>query len=195
MTFRLQQPPFLLFVILSSSLHVGLMFLFPQAKTTFSNVLPQMEVQIYEHIANTARTGSLLPIPVMKPKVERVKEGELPATPDSPTVQTVTSSEVGSSTRQAFVDEYTRDLLLMIQKRNVYPRMAQKMGHTGRVLIRLKIARNGNILESKILETSPYQTLNEAAEKLMGSLPKLRPFPENMTEEEWIFNIPIDYKI
>lgn len=118
----------------------------------------------------------------------------------SQAAETSTAESTGESTNSApttagVKDSYAKDLLVLIHQRKVYPRLAQKMGHRGRLLAQLRVAQDGRILDSQIIESSKYVTLNEAAEKLMRSLPKLKPFPDHIKDKEWVFHIPIDYKI
>lgn len=182
------------YIVLSGSLHVGL-FAFailigrsPTVKTS-----EPMQIEIFE----TSQ-------PVSTVLHKNTKAREMIAPSDVPSTK-VSESEIKSSTRfnpspsgpsQSGIKEtYAKELLVLIHQRKVYPRLAQKMGHRGRLLAKLRIAQDGRILDSQIIEPSPHVTLNEAAEKLMKNLPRLKPFPEDVKEQEWVFHIPIDYKI
>lgn len=105
------------------------------------------------------------------------------------------ASGTGGIPSQGQYDEYTRDVLRMIHQKKIYPRMAQKMGHTGKVRVRLRIARDGSVLQSEVVEESRYSTLNEAARKLLGELGQLKPFPAEVSEKYWVFHVPIEYKL
>ncbi|MBX9766079.1 MAG: TonB family protein, partial [Bdellovibrionales bacterium] len=96
---------------------------------------------------------------------------------------------------QGRYDEYTRDVLRLIHQKKVYPRMAQKMGHTGKIRVRLRIGRDGSVLQSEVVEESRYSTLNEAAKKLLNELGQLKPFPAEVPEKFWVFHVPIEYKL
>ena len=112
----------------------------------------------------------------------------------APVLTTSEATQSGDAQRGQY-DEYTRDLVRLIHQKKVYPRMAQKMGHTGRILVTLKIGRDGSILQSDVVEQSGFSTLNDAAKKLLQDLQKMKPFPEGVSERFWVFHVPIEYKL
>lgn len=182
------------FMILSGSLHVGLF-----ALTTVLGQSPILKtpVPMQIEIFDTTQPISTVVHKNNKTREKNISTEVKTATALVPEDTTSTNSNLPASglTQSGVKDSYAKDLLILIHQRKIYPRLAQKMGHRGRLLAKLRIAQDGRILESQIVEPTPYMTLNEAAEKLMKSLPRLKPFPEDVKDQEWVFHIPIDYKI
>lgn len=187
---------FLWFILMSGLLHVALTLSFSLDKNLSSDapISIATEIQLFEKIASISRVGSIQSV-TSKPKVIPIQTGEGLQKSETESVSKSADLVEGTSTGKAFVDNYTKELLLLIQSRHVYPRLAQKMKHTGSILVRLRVFKDGSIREAVIVQRSAYQSLNDAAQKLVDSLVKLKPFPENIKEQEWIFNIPIEYKI
>lgn len=185
------------FIALSGSLHVGLFaisLLMGRSPVIITDQPVQIELLEASQPASTVVQKKVI-------KTQKLKiPSEIQSSPVSSESAKVTSPTPTSSISTGFSqsgikDSYTKDLLVMIHQRKVYPRLAQKMGHRGRLIAQLRVSQDGRIIDSKIVEPSPHTTLNEAAEKLMKSLPRLKPFPEDVKDQEWVFNIPIDYKI
>lgn len=82
-----------------------------------------------------------------------------------------------------------------IQKKLVYPPQAKRLGHTGTVLVRFRVAQSGKIESSEILESSPFETLNRAARDLIASVGPLAPLPKDLRLEHWSFEIPLEYEL
>ena len=181
---------------MSGLLHVALTLSFSPSKNFSSDTTISMttEIQLFEKIASISRVGSTQSV-ARKPKIVPIQSNEGLQKSETESISKSIDLTEGTSTGKAFVDSYTKELLLLIQSRHVYPRLAQRMKHSGSILIRLSVFKDGSIREAVIVQNSAYQSLNEAAQKLIDGLVRLKPFPENIKEQEWIFNIPIEYKI
>lgn len=92
-------------------------------------------------------------------------------------------------------DRYLYEIRKLLERRKTYPAMAQKMGHTGRVLMRFTLAQDGSVIESEVLEKASYETLNKAADALVRSISKEKPFPHEIRKTTWSITVPIDYAI
>ena len=177
----------------SGSLHVGL-FALALAWGQKSLVTPSepMQIEIFESsmpIKSHQISSQNLTPTVVQDDSNLITKTEALSVPSASEPQSTGVSQSGTK------DSYTKDLLVLIHQRKVYPRLAQKMGQKGRLMALLRVASDGRILESQIVEKTPYVALNEAAEKLVKSLPTLKPFPNSIHEKEWVFHIPIDYRI
>ncbi len=92
-------------------------------------------------------------------------------------------------------DRYLYEIKKLLERRKTYPAMAQRMGHTGRVLMRFTLAKDGSVIESEVLEKASYETLNKAADALVRSISKEKPFPHEIRKTTWSITVPIDYAI
>jgi protein TonB len=92
-------------------------------------------------------------------------------------------------------DRYLYEIKKLLERRKTYPAMAQKMGHTGRVLMRFTLAKDGSVIESEVVEKASYETLNKAADALVRSISKEKPFPHEIRKTTWSITVPIDYAI
>jgi TonB family protein len=182
------------FIAISGSLHVGLFALtILLGRSPVIQSSQPMQIEIFE---TSQPVSTVLQKKIKARELSPPSEIKVATTPEPNTISSSSSDSAPSELSQSGVkDTYAKDLLVLIHQRKVYPRLAQKMGHRGRLLAKLRIAQDGRILDSQIVEPSPHVTLNEAAEKLMKSLPRLKPFPDHVKDQEWVFHIPIDYKI
>lgn len=82
-----------------------------------------------------------------------------------------------------------------IYKNKRYPRQAYSLNQEGKVLVRLKLGKNGKVLELKVLEKAPYISLTNATIETIQSIKKFPLIPDELGVEEITFRIPIEYKI
>lgn len=155
-----------------------------------------IEIKMVEHWRSTSSTEPKRIPPQQKaPRVELQSPAPVPISSSVAASDSSLIGSVSSDTGGQDVDHYAQQLMALLQKRKVYPRMARQMGHTGRVLVRLKVLKSGEIKTASIVEPSPYTTLNQAVQNLLVDLPPLESFPVSMNHDEWIFNIPIEFKM
>ncbi len=82
-----------------------------------------------------------------------------------------------------------------IYKNKRYPRQAYSLNQEGKVVVRLKLAKNGKILDLEVLEQASYKSLTNATIETIKSINKFPPIPEELKVEDITFRIPIEYKI
>lgn len=98
--------------------------------------------------------------------------------------------------RQASAEErYSIELRQLIEKHKVYPMMAKKLGIQGRVTVRFVLNNKGEVLESTIAASAPSDVLNKAALELVKRIHGVKPFPEDLKRQTWLFEVPVDYKL
>jgi pilus assembly protein CpaC len=87
----------------------------------------------------------------------------------------------------------------LVQKRIldslVYPAPAKEAGFQGTVKLSLKLSPQGNLLDTKIKETSSYRVLDYAALKTAQEVSPYPPFPPEIKEQEVWVDIPIIYQL
>jgi protein TonB len=82
-----------------------------------------------------------------------------------------------------------------IYKNKRYPRQAYSLNQEGKVLVRLRLDKNGKMLDLKILEYAPFKSLTNATIETIKSIKKFPVIPNELGVEEITFRIPIEYKI
>ena len=82
-----------------------------------------------------------------------------------------------------------------IYKNKRYPRQAYSLNQEGKVVVRLKLAKNGKILDLEVLEQATYKSLTNATIETIKSINKFPAIPEELKVDDITFRIPIEYKI
>ena len=74
-----------------------------------------------------------------------------------------------------------------------YPEVAQEMGIQGKVFTQFTIQKDGTI--GNILLRGPDKILEKEAERIIGTLPKMKPGKQRDRNVKVAFNIPITFKL
>jgi protein TonB len=92
-------------------------------------------------------------------------------------------------------NKYFSLIAQMIYKNKRYPRQAYSLNQEGKVVVRLKLAKSGKILDLEVLEQASYKSLTNATIETIKSINKFPPIPEELKVDDITFRIPIEYKI
>ena len=121
---------------------------------------------------------------------------------DGTTGQTSQSQAASSSTgsgggaaSQAMMVDYQASVLEMLARYREYPERAQRRRIEGENRIRLVIARDGTVLEASMISSSGSSILDRETERLIERVRKFPPFPDEMTEEQVIWTVPVNYQL
>lgn len=93
------------------------------------------------------------------------------------------------------IDSYSLILAKAIAKQKKYPRIAQMRGWQGEIIVSLEIDGQGNLIKSKIKNSSKHEILNREG---MAMIKRASPFPKPPKElESKNFNVivPISFKL
>jgi TonB family protein len=91
--------------------------------------------------------------------------------------------------------KYFSDIVHTIHQHKQYPRKAYSLNQEGTVVVRLKLGKEGNIIDLMVLEPCPFKSLNHATLDTITSIEKFPPIPKELGTDEMVFRIPIEYKI
>lgn len=149
------------------------------------------------------------PKPVKKPEPEpqvvQAPPTPAPPTPTPPSPQpsptpSKTSSNLppsGAETVGEFNfatsvgDERFSKIQRAIQKHHKYPKRAQKMRHQGVVEVSFVFKKDGSVRDVKVIKSSGFETLDEAAVELIN-----RAAPDFPTlDRDYVIKIPVKYNI
>lgn len=107
------------------------------------------------------------------PTVETASEVVVPPTPapvEPPPPPQPTQAEVDNA-----LDSYSSQLGRAIAKHKSYPKLAQRRGWQGSVLLDIKVDSNGNVLSARVSKSSGHDSLDKRALKMVK---KASPFPK-----------------
>ena len=88
-------------------------------------------------------------------------------------------------------DERFSKILKAIQKHRKYPKRAQKMRHQGIVEVSFLYKKDGSVRDVKVIKSSGFETLDEAAVELIN-----RAAPDFPTlDRDYAIKIPVNYNL
>ena len=90
---------------------------------------------------------------------------------------------------------YNTELTKIINQHKHYPRMAKVLHQEGRVMVKVTLDKNGNVIDVEILQSSSYESLSKAAIDTIRKIKRFPPIPTEIGKEILSFNVPLDYKI
>ena len=82
-----------------------------------------------------------------------------------------------------------------IYKNKRYPRQAYSLNQEGKVIVRLKLDKEGQILDLEVIEKGPYKSLTNATLETIKKINRFPQIPDELGVGEITFRIPIEYKI
>lgn len=145
-----------------------------------------------------------------KPSPQAATPKPAPSPPPMPRVQrTHTASQyqhapsgVGNpygntrSARAEAMARYEQLLSAWIEKHKIYPKEAYEEAMQGRVILRIRITRNGQVLFSKVEQSSGYALLDEAVIATMRQANPVPVVPPSYPGGKMLeFRIPIDFRM
>lgn len=91
-------------------------------------------------------------------------------------------------------DLFIQEISRLIDRNKVYPKEALSREEEGKVVVALTLDREGNIVEAKVEQPSPFGSLNQAA---LQSVQKIGRFPEipEIVPVPLHLHIPIQFRI
>jgi protein TonB len=137
--------------------------------------------------------------PISIPQHFEEKKEILPAAPksDASLVESSNSDEILESNlgEDSAKKSYFDLIAQLIFKNKRYPRLAYSLGQEGLVVIKLKLNKDGEILDLSLLEESSFKILNEASLDTISAIHRFPAIPKEIGLSELTLRIPIEYKI
>lgn len=106
------------------------------------------------------------------------------------------SQTLSAETAQQLLDiktEYISKIAWTLNQKKEYPDLARRMRQQGKLKVRFILERDGRILNAEVIEQSNYESLNQAAKKLLTEIKSFEPFPQEVTDQQWAVTVPIEY--
>lgn len=92
-------------------------------------------------------------------------------------------------------ERYRLELQAMLEKKKQYPLLAKRLRQQGKVLVKFTLQRDGRVVAAELISTSEYETLNKAARELITQISGLKPFPDEVKKQQWVFVLPVEYRM
>ncbi len=91
--------------------------------------------------------------------------------------------------------QYLSKVRSLIEENKIYPKTAKRLNQTGKVFVSFVITKDGKIKDIKIVKSSDFERLNEAATEILSQIGKFEAIPEKLKKEEFEITIPISYEL
>lgn len=188
--------------------HVGLALALwwaaQQSTPAWSTAGPRLDFEVISAPSSSTLVKKPQPRPAEKvvststPALSSSASAQVEATPEGPatnSVQTTESAGGPSSGENGVSEEYVLTVMKTLHAKRSYPELARKLRHQGQVLLRFRVGRDGQILESEILKKAPYESLNQSARRLIEEVRRFEKFPDHVKEATWAFTVPVEYRL
>lgn len=83
----------------------------------------------------------------------------------------------------------------LVNSKKKYPRKARALQQEGTVVAKIKLSKDGKLLDVEIVESSSYKILAQATLEAIKSIKKFPEIPTEMGVDEITFNVPFEYEI
>lgn len=177
------------FLIISICLHL-LLLLGLASLAVRSDVTPMTELTLVQTKAQQSAKSQALKL--NKPaRLMPQKTVPQPASATEPEAETVAVGTQAQSAQQRYILE----LVQVLNAKKIYPDLAKRLKQQGRVLVQFRLSREGRVMEAKILQKTAFEILNRSAQSLIEQLDGLKPFPQELKQNSWLFTVPIDYQV
>jgi len=97
--------------------------------------------------------------------------------------------------QQSLLGRYAQQLSRLLASHQEYPRLAAQRGWEGEVRLRLKVARQGNLLSVQVDRSSGYDILDQHALQLVDLASGLPPLPDGLEGSEISVIVPVNYRL
>ena len=115
--------------------------------------------------------------------------------PPAPSETTVPPPFGRPDTHAALLDDYEARLSAWLESHMIYPLSAQRRRMEGRVVLWVRIDRQGAVLGFGVGKNSPYPVLDEAALAMVNRARPFPPLPEHFSEREFTFEVPVHFSL
>ncbi len=100
-----------------------------------------------------------------------------------------------SPDQQSLLGRYAQQLSRLLASHQEYPRLAAQRGWEGEVRLRLKVARQGNLLSVQVDRSSGHDILDQHALQLVDLASGLPPLPDGLEGSEILVIVPVNYRL
>ena len=98
-------------------------------------------------------------------------------------------------TEQAAIQSYLGSVIQRLESHKRYPRIAERSGLSGRVVLRFTVRRDGEVLNPEVAEVAGHDSFRKAALQALARVGQLPPLPSDISQREIQVEVPVYYSI
>lgn len=133
-------------------------------------------------------TAAVAPTPAPKKALE-----EKPA--ESVAIRAKPAESVSPAGSANELSAYTHLYSRWLAHHRVYPRIAQMRGWQGQVLVHVRVARKGSVIDMVISRSSGFDVLDQQALDMVRQADPLPDLPASLAEREFSLDVPIVFRL
>ena len=96
---------------------------------------------------------------------------------------------------QDAVQEYLGLVFQKLESHKRYPRIAERSGLNGRVVLRFTVRWDGEVVDPEVVEVAGHDSFRKAALQALTRVGQLPQFPDDIRRRELLVEVPITYKL
>ena len=96
---------------------------------------------------------------------------------------------------QDAVQDYLGLVFQKLESHKRYPRVAERSGLNGRVVLRFTVRWDGEVLNPEVVEVAGHDSFRQAALQALRRVGQLPNFPDEIRQRELLVEVPITYKL
>tara|TARA_R110000824_G_scaffold390760_6_gene587674 strand:+ start:25075 stop:25770 length:696 start_codon:yes stop_codon:yes gene_type:complete len=138
---------------------------------------------------------------VLKPKPKPKREKPKPRKQEQPPQPSVAAPPAAPKLAQsptkaapAISASYLSALYAHIERHSKYPRAALWTKPEGVITVQVKLDRKGHVLASRVVRSSGFEVLDEAALATFRRADPLPPFPASIEQNDMTINLPVRFQ-
>ena len=93
------------------------------------------------------------------------------------------------------VQSYLGLVFQKLESHKRYPRVAERSGLNGRVVLRFTVRRDGEVLNPEVVEVAGHDSFRQAALQALRRVGQLPNFPDEIRRRELLVEVPITYTL
>ncbi|MGB8273638.1 MAG: energy transducer TonB, partial [Alphaproteobacteria bacterium] len=101
---------------------------------------------------------------------------------------------VAGAKAQDEMSRYLTTLFTMIDRKKVYPSQSVRRREQGTVTVRLKIARDGTLVDASSPTESPERLVDASLDAVREAAP-FPPLPKSLDRDQAVFEVPVTYRL
>lgn len=134
---------------------------------------------------------TVAPVP---PRVTAVSQPRQPASAAALQAQAEQEQLLAEQEDDA-VQSYLGLVFQKLESHKRYPRIAERSGLNGRVVLRFTVRWDGEVLNPEIVEVAGHDSFRKAALQALARVGQLPQFPDEIGRRELVVEVPITYKL
>ena len=105
--------------------------------------------------------------------------------------------QIGKEAEQTAIQSYSGLVMQRLESHKSYPEIAARKGLNGKVMLRFTVRRDGEVLdpETLVVADAEHDSFRQSALQTLFRAGRLPPFPEDISRQELLVEVPLTYSI